>query len=461
MKHKYFLLTALILAGLLMAPTGFAQLNWEISQVKDINKILPERARAALYNEILEWRLNNILPKIMRREGIDMWLVINFEYDVDPVYMSLITKPNFTARRLSILVFHDCPEGGFKKLTANWHGSSTCGPMYQNLFTDRSQGASGQFTAVAEYIKKHAPKKIGINTAAHWDYFDDFSLGTGLSDFYLRLLERALAPADREKLVSAEKICIGWLETRSPREISLYRHLCGIAHDLIAKFYSNQVITPDVTSTQDVVWWIRQRITDLGIDTWFQPSISIHRSPRDQAKYGRNDSIIRRGDVLHCDVGISYLGLSTDMQHNAYICRLGESEPPPGIQELFRQGNRIQEILLAEYAAGRTGNQILSSALQKATAAGLQARIYTHPIGIHGHGSGMMVGMYEKQEFVPGTGEHPLYPDTVYSIELSAAYKIPEWDNTLVTLGFEEEAVFTAGKADWVDGYPRTYYLIK
>lgn len=461
MKRKYLFITGSILLGLLFTPPSIAQLNWEKAGAADIKKILDERDRAELFNDILSWRLDNILPRIMRREGIDMWLVINFEYDVDPVYMSLVTKPNFTARRLSILLFHDSPDEGFKKLTANWHGASTCGPMYQNIFTDRSQGAGGQFLAVAEYIKKHGPKKIGINTAEHWDYFDDFSLGTGLSDFYLKLLERALLPADRTKLVSAEKVCMGWLETRSPREISLYRHLCGIAHDLIAEFYSNQVITPDVTTTQDVVWWIRQRITDLGIDTWFQPSLSIHRSPQDKAKYGKNDTIIRRGDILHCDVGIAYLGLNTDMQHNAYVCRLGETEPPAGIKELYRQGNRIQEILLQEYSAGKTGNEILKAALKRAAAEGLQARIYTHPIGIHGHGSGMMVGMYEKQEFVPGTGEHPLYPDTVYSIELSAAYKIPEWDNTLVTLGFEEEAVFTSGRVDWVDGYPRTYYLIK
>jgi len=461
MKRIYFFLTGLVLLVLIFSIPSFAQLNWDLAKVDDIKKILNEQDRAELFNDILEWRLDHILPQIMQREGIDMWLVINFEYDVDPVYMSLVTKPNFTARRLSILIFHNSPSEGFKKLTANWHGSSTCGPMYQNIFTDRSQGAGGQFTAVADYIKKHTPKKIGINTAEHWEYFDDFSLGTGLSDFYLRLLERALRPEDRKKLVSAEKVCMGWLETRSPREISLYRHLCGIAHDLIAEFYSNQVITPDVTTAQDVVWWIRQRITDLGINTWFQPSINIHRSPEDTEKYGKRDTIIRRGDILHCDVGISYLGLNTDMQHNAYICRIGETEPPTGIKELYRQGNRIQEILLEEYAEGRTGNEILQAALQKAAAEGLNARIYTHPIGIHGHGSGTMVGMYEKQDFVPGTGEHPLYPDTIYSIELSAACKIPEWDNTLVTLGFEEEAVFTAAGANWVDGYPRNFYLIK
>jgi Xaa-Pro aminopeptidase len=449
-----------VAVALMLSTTAYAQVNWNISDVRDIDKILPEREQAKLYNELLEWRLDNILPEIMRREGIDMWLVICFEYDEDPVYMSLVPEPIMVARRLSILMFHDAPDG-FKKLTANWHGKGSAGYMYTNIFTDRSEGANAQFTVVADYIKKHNPKKIGINYAEHWDYHDDFSHGTGLSAFHKGKLERALGVEYSSRLVSAEKVAIGWQETRSPRELSLYRHICGIGHDLIKEFYSNKVITPDVTTTQDVVWWIRQRITDLGLKTWFQPSISIRRSPKDKAKYGEKDRVIRRGDVLHCDVGITYLGLNTDMQHNAYVCRLGEKEPPEGIRELLRRGNRIQAILLEQYQEGRTGNKILLESLRKANAEGLIPRIYTHPIGIYGHGSGMMVGMTEKQEFVPGTGEHPLYPNTVYSIELSSGYKVPEWDNELITIGLEDEAVFTKDGIDWVDGYPTTYYLIR
>ena len=449
-----------VVVALVLSATAYAQINWNISDVRDIEKILPERERAKVYNELLEWRLDNILPEIMKREGIDMWLVICFEYDEDPVYMSLVPEPIMVARRLSILMFHDAPDG-FKKLTANWHGKGSAGYMYTNIFTDRSEGANAQFTVVADYIKKHNPTKIGINDAEHWDYHDDFSHGTGLSAFHKGKLERALGDEYSSRLVSAEKVAIGWQETRSPRELSLYRHICGIAHDLIKEFYSNKVITPDVTTTQDVVWWIRQRITDLGLKTWFQPSISIRRSPKDKAKYGEKDRVIRRGDVLHCDVGITYLGLNTDMQHNAYVCRLGEEEPPEGIKELLRRGNRIQAILLEEYQEGRTGNKILLEALRKANAEGLIPKIYTHPIGIYGHGSGMMVGMTEKQEYVPGTGEHPLYPNTVYSIELSSGYNVPEWDNELITIGLEEEAVFTKDGIDWVDGYPRTYYLIR
>jgi len=223
MKTKRLFFIFLILLLLFIVNTIVAQLNWEISNANDISKILSVRKQAEVYNELLTWRLDNILPQIMEREGIDLWLVINFEYDEDPVYMSLITRPNFCARRLSILLFHNSTEG-FKKLTANWHGSSSCGPMYTNIFTDRSKGANHQFTVVADYIKKHNPTKVGINYAEHWDYHDDFSHGTGLSAFHIDKLEQALGSKYSKKLVSAEKLCIGWLETRSPQELSLYRH---------------------------------------------------------------------------------------------------------------------------------------------------------------------------------------------------------------------------------------------
>ncbi|MFC1555673.1 M24 family metallopeptidase, partial [candidate division KSB1 bacterium] len=345
--------------------------------------------------------------------------------------------------------------------TANWHGSGSAGYMYENIFTDRSKGANEQFNVVADYIKEHDPEKIGINYAPHYDYHDDFTHGNGLSAFHKEKLERALDQKYIDRLVPAEKVCIGWYETRSTRELSIYRHLCGIAHELIAEFFSNSVITPDVTTSEDVQWWIRQRILEIGLTTWFQPSIDINRSPAEREKYDRNDNVIRRGDVLHCDVGIVYLGLCTDMQHNAYVLRVGETEPPAGIKELLRKGNRLQEIHMVEMKAGLTGNQILNASIKRGTAEGLNPTIYTHPIGPYGHGSGTMIGMPEKQSFVPGSGEHLLYPNTCYALEFSVAANIPEWDNVRVSLGLEETIMFTSGGADFIDGYPREFYLIK
>jgi Xaa-Pro aminopeptidase/predicted small secreted protein len=460
MKRSHILIAVLLLSS--VAVPSLAQLNWTMGTGRDVDNILTQRRQAEVINEYMSWRLDNILPQIMRREGIDLWLVICFEYNEDPVFMTLTTRPRMSARRLSIILFHDAPDG-FRKLTASWHGASAAGPMYTNIFTQeyRDKGANAQFTAVADYIRKNDPKKIGIDYAEHWDYHDDFSHGLGLSAFHKAKLEQALDPKYRSRLVSAENICIGWYETRSPMELSLYRHLAGIGHNLIEEFFSNQVITPDVTTTDDVVWWYRERLAKLGLQAWFHPSIDIRRAPAEAARYPKNDRVIRRGDLLHCDVGFRYLDLCTDMQHNAYVLKPGEIDAPQGLKDLLKKGTRLQEILLGEMKEGRKGNEILVSALQKAKAEGIEGSIYTHPIGYYGHGSGMMLGMVEKQSFVPGTGEHPLYLNTSYSIELSASHVVPEWGNTGVSMGLEDEVFFTKEGARWADGYPTRFYLIR
>jgi len=447
-------------AGAQSTGEGGSWPGWEMARAGDIERVLPLRERARVYNEILEGRLDNILPAILREEGVEMWVVINFEYDEDPVYMTLVPEPIMSARRLSILIFHD-REDGFKKLTANWHGTGSAGAMYENIFTDRSKGANHQFTVLADYIREHDPKNIAINYAPHYDYVDEFSHANGLSAFHQDMLERALDREYRERLVPGEEIVMRWYETRSPRELSLYRHLAGIAHDLIGEFFSNEVIIPDVTTADDVRWWIRQRINDLGLDTWFHPSIDIRRSPEDTERYGRGDDVIRRGDLLHCDVGISYLGLKTDMQHNAYVLRAGETQAPEGLVDLHRKGNRFQEIHLEEMKVGRTGNEILASILERGRAEGLRPTLYTHPIGPYGHGSGTMIGMPEKQVFVPGTGEHPLHVNTAYAMEFSVAGDVPEWGGIEVSMGLEETVVVTAQGAWFTDGYPRALYLIR
>ncbi len=451
------LVPAFLFAVFLAGAAGLAaqERTWEMAGVRDLENILPERARAAVVNRWLEWRLDNIVPMIMRREGIDLWMVVNREYNEDPIYISMVSEPAMNARRLSILIFHDRGAAGVKRLTANWHGTGSSGPLYEPIFKDRSKGWKGQFETVAAYIREHKPKKIGLNFSEHWAFAD------GLSHGLMKELEKALDPADRKKIVSAENLCIGWLETRGPEEIRVYRHINGIAHDVIAEFFSNRVIVPDVTTTDEVVWWIRQKFTDLGLRTWFQPSVSIQRSPKDQALYGKGDRTIRRGDLLHCDIGISYLGLSTDTQHNAYVLRIGETDAPAGLKELLRRGNRLQEILMDEFRTGRTGNEIYLAALTKAKAEGLEGRIYSHPLGVHGHAAGPIMGLVEAQEGVPVLGDYPLYENTCYSIELNISHVVPEWDNAKITMGLEDGASFTKDGCRWLDGYPRELYLIK
>jgi Xaa-Pro aminopeptidase len=442
----------IMLAVLFLPAWGSAQ-GYGGAGVRDIDRILPEKERAQVYNEILRWRLDNIIPELLRREGIDLWLIINREYNEDPVYMSLVPEPTMSARRTSILMFYDGgPDKGVQRLSGSYYGMRG---WYEGTWKDKKKK---QFESLAEVIHSLNPKKIGINVSP------TFRFGDGLTASLKRTLEEHMGPELSGRLVSAEKLCLGWLETRSPREISLYRHICGIAHDIISEFFSNSVITPDITTTEDVVWWIRQRITDVGLDTWFHPSISIQRSEKDAALYEDNPRVIRRGDLLHCDVGIIYLGLCTDMQLHAYVCRTGEDEAPEGLKLALARANQVAEIFMGEFRVGRSGNEVTDSTMEKATAAGLRPLIYTHPLGVHGHAAGVSMDARPVERAPEGIRvemEYTLYPDTAYSIEFSSTTSVPEWDGKDVRIGYEEDAVFTEEGCRFIDGHQTKFYLIK
>ena len=424
---------------------------------QDYPTILSLKKQTEIFNKNLEWKVDNVLPSIMRREGIDMWLVICFEYDTDPVYRTLNTWPGDGARRLSILIFHDSEEG-FRKLSATWHGPHASAHFYEGIFTDRSNGADGQFTALADYIKKANPAKIGINYDN--SVLDDFTHSNGLSHLHYEKLYNALDKKYRDRLVSAKKVTTGWFETRTPWEISFYNTMCEITHELIKEFYSSSVIIPDVTTSEEVRWWIVEKIRAMGLDHWFHPSLDIIRSPENEKLYGK-ENIIHRGDLLHCDVGITYMGLTTDMQHLAYVCRTDEDDAPGGLRKLYNKGLRFQQIILDEMIGGRTGNEILKNTLERGNAEDLNPLMYSHPINYFGHGSGMTIGRTENQNFLPGSGEQPLHNNTSYAMEFSVTGPIPEWGNIDVRMGFEDDIIFSNGKAYLIDGYPQSLYLIK
>ncbi len=455
-KSLMYFLPLLLIGGIL----GVFGQNIDIADVKDSHNILPEREQAHVMNEWLEWRLDNILPQLMERTGIDMWLVICREPNEDPLYLTLMPEPHMSAWRTSVLIFHyQGPGKGVARYSADkpskGGGMHSIGGWYQGIWEDSDRS---RFENLADFIKKINPQKIGINVSELWSYGDGLSIGLK------NKLERALDPKYVERFVPAHELCIGWLETRSPQELSIYRHICGISHDIIQEFFSNQVIVPDITTTEDVVWWIRQKYTDLGLDTWFQPSISITRQKSEADRYSDSPDIIRRGDLLHCDMGITYLGLCTDMQWSAYVCRNGEDDAPKGLNDALQKLLELKEIYFNECRAGRSGNEITDTTMEKGKAAGLRPLIYTHPIGPHGHGAGVSMDARPPKsapEQYRLRGEYPLYPNTVYAIEFSITTNIPEWDNQELTLGFEDQGVFTEKGMRLVDGYQTKLLLIK
>jgi hypothetical protein len=166
------------------------------------------------------------------------------------------------------------------------------------------------------------------------------------------------------------------------------------------------------------------------------------------------------GDLIHVDFGITYLRLNTDTQQHAYMLKPDETEAPKGIRDAFKVGMRLEDILTDQFKQGRTGNQVLKGALNQAKKEGIEATIYTHPIGYHGHGAGPTIGLWDQQGGVPGKGDYPLYYNTAYSIELNAKVKIPEWNNKKVRIMLEEDGYFDKTGFQYIGGRQKEILLI-
>lgn len=408
--------------------------------------ILPLRQQAAVYDGWLRTRLDSILPELMRQEGFDMWLVICRENNEDPVFSSLVPFTNLYASRTSMLVFFDRGAEGIERLTVSRYG---IGQLYPSAW---EPDKIDQWVRLAQIVKERNPKKIGI------DESDTFNYGDGLSAALKKKLVASLPPEYVSRLHSAERLAIRWLERRSADQLEVYPQIVAVAHAVIAQAFSRDVITPGVTTTDDVAWWMRERSRALGLTNWFHTSISVQR-PKD-SPYGASN-VIHRGDLVHCDFGIVYLKLCTDTQQNAYVLKDGETAAPKGLNDALAQGNRLQDILLNEMRAGRTGNQILLASLKRATAEGLKPSIYTHPLGVHGHAAGTIIGLWDQQGGVPGLGDFPLFEDTVHSIELNVRAKVPEWNDQEVQMALEQDAAFTKTGAHFLDRRQTELWLIK
>jgi len=386
-------------------------------------QILPERDRATLKDEMLGDRFDNLLPQLMDDTGIDMWLVISREYNEDPVMRTMLPALWLNARRRTILVFYrNKEENVIEKLAVARYD---VGKNITSAWDKEKQ--PDQWQALVDIIEERNPTKIGINTSRY------FGIADGLVKTDHEGLLEALPQHLEDKLVSAEKLAIGWIETRTQKEMELYNTLVSVTHKIIDEAFSKNVIKPGETTTEDVVWWMRQKVTDMGLETWFHPTIDIQRSDEALKSHiysftkGEKDKTILPGDLLHCDFGITYIGLNTDCQQHAYVLKEDEKEVPGFLKDAFAKGNRVQDIFTANFMEGRTGNEILLKSLSEGKSEGLRPAIYTHPLGTYGHSSGTTLGMWDSQGGVPVNGDYPLHRNTVYAIELNTTVTIPEW----------------------------------
>lgn len=408
-------------------------------------KTLNMQQRAEVVDAWLEERVETVLPEVMRRAGIDMWLVMAREYNEDPVIETLLPATWQSARRTTMLIVYDPGKG--KPLETFGVSRYDTGNTFKTIWNKEAQ--PDQWKALAEIIAAKDPEKIGINKSK------TFALADGLSSTLYDQLMEVLPEKYRPRVVSAEKVAIGWLETRTQSEMTVYPNMVRMAHQIIAEGFSEKVIQPGVTTTDDVVWWYRDRIRELGFTAWFHPTVEIQRADTEQfdhlKAFSEKKEVIMPGDLLHVDFGITYLRLNTDTQEHAYVLKPGENAPPSYLQDALKTGNRVQDIFTSHFKAGLSGNDILKAALAQCKAEGLKASIYTHPLGYHGHAAGPTIGLWDQQDGVPGAGDYPLYAHTAYAIELNAAVTIAEW-NKEIRIMLEEDAFFDGETVRYIDG---------
>lgn len=416
--------------------------------------VLPMRERAAVIDGWLEARLERVVPALMREHGIDMWVVLGREYNEDPVLKTMLPAKWISARRRTVLVFFDRgPELGVERLAVSRY---PVGDSFTAAWDPEVQ--PDQWARLAEVIKARDPRAIGVNVS------ETFALADGMAHSQRVAFEAALPARYQERVVSAESLAVGWLETRIPEEIEVYSTVCAIARSIMTEALSERVVRPGVTTKADLEWWCRERVRALKLTAWFQPTLFIQRRDDGTDFFDLGDDggqVIRRGDLIRLDFGITYLRLNTDTQMVAYVLRNGETQPPAGLRDAFAVGNEMEDILTERFAVGRTGNEVLLDAHAEAARRGIDAMIYTHPIGFHGHGAGPAIGMWDRQGGVPGTGDSTIRDRTAYSIELNISAPIPEWDGQEVRIMLEEDAYFEGGEVRYLDGRQTELLVIR
>lgn len=409
--------------------------------------VLSQREQAVVIDQWLDERIKTILPELMDRADIDMWVIISREYNEDPVIRTFLPATWHAARRRTMLVMYKAP--GSKEVETLAVARYDVGKAFKKAWDPDKQ--PDQWKRLSDLIVERKPNKIGLNIAKDYGHAD----GLNVTE-YNTLLEY-LPKNFHSKITSAQNLAVGWLESRTPSEMATYRHIQAIANQIIAEGLSENVITPGVTTTDDVVWWYRERIKELKLNTWFHPSVDLQRPDPNSQEQMRSfavkaeSQVIMPGDILHMDFGITYLRLNTDTQQLAYVLKPGEDDAPQYLKDAFKVGNRLQDILTSQFVEGRTGNQILRETRKIMESEGINGSIYSHPLGTHGHAAGPTIGMWDNQGDTEGAGDYPLFPNTVYAIELNAVVFVKEW-NKDVRIMLEEGASFDGEKVTYLNG---------
>jgi Xaa-Pro dipeptidase len=397
------------------------------------------------------------LPAMMRRHGIAMWIVVNEEFHDDPLVQYIAPPRPYTGNR-DVFVFIDAGEKGFRKLALTGYTEENLGRFFDAPFTEPRPPAATLRALYEEY----RPASIGLGIRGRRG--QTRSLGYDSYQF----LAEAMGPEAQSRFVSAAALVEEYLDTRLPEEMPQYTTAVQLTEQIVQRALSNEVITPGRTTVGDVRRFLYDALWQSGVRTWFQPDLRVQSadtpaaSSRGFLAIASEQQVIRPGDVVHIDFGITYMGFDTDWQKMGYVLKPGETEPPPGLRKAMANTNALQdELMLRQSRPGRSSGEIYRSTMAAMQARGIEAMIYSHPIGAQGHGLGASIdfrGAVRNDSLQPAP---TLRANSYISIELNTATPIPEWGGKKLFVMMEDDAHLTADGFRFFRPRQEAYYLIR
>ena len=450
---RFWLVAVTVISMLVTSSDLLAQRRPNAGQ--DIQKVIPMRERVQIMQHFWDWKKGNVLPAIMREQGVDMWIVRS---DEQPEYRQTSYKegPFYT----SLL-----PANHEGMVLASQYEEGSRIPEFL-LFFDTGEEIEyvqpRDYAHIGELVRARDPRTIAISQTNN--------------EPMLKVLGEYASRA-----VNSWVLGVRWLETMGPEQISVYRYVQGVANDLIAEGFSNKAIIPDVTTVEDLNWWFRHRMLDLHIEKENHPTIGIQRKPANIEKYaaedppeffrngGRSDNgmnpTIRRGDIVSLDSDIMLLGMVTDSHQHAYVLEEGETDVPEELKEALRIVNRMQDRFAAEFQYGRTGIEIERAAAQILLEEGvIDSNLGFHPPPMFLRRFTINGLMFSRGTWVSGLGsgpgyklhkvvsnEHTLNYNTLYAFEPHTRVAVAGWGNRGVELGIGQIAVFAEDGLKYLD----------
>ncbi|KAI1474735.1 hypothetical protein F4774DRAFT_414548 [Daldinia eschscholtzii] len=449
-----------ILACLINSWTAFTVVQAHVGttpgKTPEVQTLPSLREQARLLDGWTEER-KALIPGLLRKYGVDAWLMSQREYAEDTVFWALKEATQFSARRRTTHLFLADPVGGAPS-SYSW-----------------VENTEAVWTELRQILAAQQPRSIALNTHS------EIAFSGGLHAGELDAVIKGVGDEWNDRFVLEPMLGVELVATMVKSRLPWYQKLMETSWAIIEEaFVSVIVLSIDGLkkgeydrATRDIEWWMREKIQFLNYTTWFQPSVFILTGKgfpaADDPSVSMDDPRapdrpIEYGDLIHTDFGVSALGLNTDTQHIGYVLYPGETEAdvPKGMIEGLKKVNRLQDIVKSNMKIGMTGNEILKASREQMRSEGIQGKIYCHATGEWGHSAGTVIGMTNLQDEVPVLGDLPLLKNTYYSIELFAEHFVPERNRTIVFP--QEEDVYwdeATNSWQWVYGRQEELLLIR